>query len=478
MTSFRQDSLGIHNASMDSTRSDLSINSRNVVVAEEWTVLGKIGEGSFGEVFEVRDIRTKHHYAIKREPVKMRHPQLKHESIMYDVLAGGPGIPQCHWYGQHEEFNCIVLDLLGPSLNQLRQTVIDLPLDVVVELGCQMVSTMEHIHNCGLVFRDVKPDNFLFPASCHLPEPEMVQENSIYKYDRPTCDELFRQWGGIPKLYVVDFGLTSWWRDPNTKVPYPETKKHTKNKTGTARYASLNVHRGKTHARRDDLESLAYLLLDLVLGNLPWTGIQARNSRAGWDRMRRLKEETFMSDLCAGLPRGLLEFVEYTKHLRFAQQPDYDYMRQLLRGSLHDGEFSAPVRSPFGGHTNRRPYNLENPELEHLEADNKTRENGFLARKSNHDDVFAMDDMANALPDHANENKNGSSSSVSSFQKLLTKTRQSQKRVGWNTHKHDQLPWIPVTDWQTIEQPDSNVKPWGEDHPEASWASSAKLPWM
>ncbi|KAG0181405.1 hypothetical protein DFQ29_008372 [Apophysomyces sp. BC1021] len=95
MTSFRQDSLGIHNASMDSTRSDLSINSRNVVVAEEWTVLGKIGEGSFGEVFEVRDIRTKHHYAIKREPVKMRHPQLKHESIMYDVLAGGREWKEC-----------------------------------------------------------------------------------------------------------------------------------------------------------------------------------------------------------------------------------------------------------------------------------------------------------------------------------------------------------------------------------------------
>ncbi|OAD04023.1 Serine/Threonine kinase CK1, partial [Mucor lusitanicus CBS 277.49] len=296
--------LNIEYASFDSTRTDLSANSRDVIIAGQWVVLGRIGEGSFGEVFEAEDIDTFRRYAIKREPLKMRHPQIKHESIIYDALAGGPGIPQCHWHGQHEGFDCIVIDLLGPNVNQLKEVTQTFSIDTVVDFGCQMVTILEHIHKRGLVYRDIKPDNFLFSSKCHLPEAEM--------------------------LYIVDFGLTTWWRDPRTDKPYPEVKRNIKNKTGTARYASLNVHRGKTHARRDDIESLGYLLLDLIFGTLPWTGIQARNSRAGWDRMKQIKEDTFMADLCAGLPQGFLEFIEYARKLRFAEEPNYDLLRQFL----------------------------------------------------------------------------------------------------------------------------------------------------
>ncbi|CEI96601.1 Putative CK1/CK1 protein kinase [Rhizopus microsporus] len=130
--------LGVECASFDSIRTDLSIGSKDVIVAEQWLVLGRIGEGSFGEVFEAEDIDTGRKYAIKREPLKMRHPQIKHESIIYDVLAGGPGIPQCHWHGQHDEFDCIVIDLLGPNLNQLKEVTTKLPVDVVIDFGCQM----------------------------------------------------------------------------------------------------------------------------------------------------------------------------------------------------------------------------------------------------------------------------------------------------------------------------------------------------
>ncbi|KAI9499608.1 kinase-like domain-containing protein, partial [Zychaea mexicana] len=280
-------------------------SSRDVIVGDQWLVLSRIGEGSFGEVFEVQDIDTLRLYAIKREPLDVRSPQLKHESIMYDILAGGRGIPQCQWYGEHDDFACIVIDLLGPSLRELHEAVSFISLDVIVQLGCQMISILEHIHRRGIVYRDVKPDNFLFPSS-----------------------------SATPMLSVVDFGLATWWRNPATNKPYPQSKRRIKNKTGTARYASLNVHRGKTHSRRDDIESLGYLLLDLILGSLPWTGIQARNSKAGWDRMKELKEETLLTDLCAGLPQGFLRFIDYARGLRFSDQPDYDYLRQLMRDSL------------------------------------------------------------------------------------------------------------------------------------------------
>ncbi|KAI7876334.1 kinase-like protein [Lichtheimia hyalospora FSU 10163] len=351
-------------SSIDST---LSTNSRDVIVGDQWLVLSRIGEGSFGEVFEAEDIETHRHYAIKREPLDTPFSQLRHESIMYDVLAGGPGIPQCQWYGEHDDFACIVIDLLGSSLSQLRETVAYMNIDTVVDLGCQMVTILEHIHNQGVVYRDVKPDNFLFPSNCHLPTTTSVA----------SCADIFDT-NNIPRLSVVDFGLATWWRNPQTHKPYPQSKRRIKHKTGTARYASLNVHRGKVHARRDDLESLGYLLLDLLIGTLPWTGIQAKSSKAGWDRMRELKESTDLTELCAGLPRGLLEFVAYTRTLHFADTPDYDYLRRMLRESIGQGELAKSVpEKPLSPH-------------HHVKG-------GTMSTTATEEGVFVMDDLAHEL---------------------------------------------------------------------------------
>ncbi|KAI8377683.1 kinase-like domain-containing protein [Radiomyces spectabilis] len=518
---------GVENASLESTKTDLSLNSRDVIVGEQWLVLAKVGEGSFGEVFDAQDIGTGRHYAIKRETLKMRHPQLAHESLMYDVLAGGPGIPQCHWHGQHEEFDCIVIDLLGPNLNQLRETVSKVPVDIAVQFGCQMVSILEHIHKRGLVYRDVKPDNFLFSASCHLPEPELIETQdadgahyAYYKY--PDCETIFESWGeGVPTLHVVDFGLASWWRDPKTNKPYPELRKHIRNKTGTARYASLNVHRGKVHARRDDLESVGYLLLDLVFGSLPWTGIQAKNSKAGWDRMRHMKEDTFMADFCAGLPTGLLNYIEYTRRLRFADQPDYDYMRRLLKGCLEGGEFSEPVRSPFGGSTTSGRWDQQhhpdtgpakpnqkfaqtNRRLDPAESMTNHKRHTGRPAPDHHEDIFSMDDVKHTLPTsthafpvhheksnhlnppphHRSRPRRSSKDQGSRHSPQIARPSTSppakpgskklylQKKIGWNTHKHDQVPWNPQTEWNnvSVSQPDDpNTLHWGSSDATPQW---------
>lgn len=140
--------------------------------------------------------------------------------------------------------------------------------------------------------------------------------------------------------------MTTWWRNPKTKKPYSECKKPIKYKTGTARYASLNVHRGRTHARRDDMESLGYLLLDLLLnGELPWSGVTARTSKLGWDRLKSIKEEILLQDLCLGLPHGIMDFISYTRNLRFNDRPDYDYLKRLLIGcnATNGGPYSKLV---------------------------------------------------------------------------------------------------------------------------------------
>ncbi|CAO3577911.1 unnamed protein product [Absidia cylindrospora] len=493
----------LESASYESNCTDLSLSSRDVVVADQWVVLGKIGEGSFGEVFEVRDINTKRHYAIKRENAEIQHPQLKFENEMYDVLAGGVGIPQCHWYGQFDGFDCIVMDLLGPNLCQVRENVSCMELDIAVDLVCQMVSIVEHIHNRGVIVRDVKPDNFLFPSNCYLPEMEMVESMDehgmpLTTYKKSTCKQVFEeQWGeSYPRLYAVDFGLASYWRDPETGLAFSDTKKNSQSKTGTARYASINVHRGKSHSRRDDVESLGYILLDLLLGTLPWTGVHAKNSKVGWNRMRQLKVDTCMADLCAGLPQGVLNFVEYPRSLKFADQPDYERMRRFLKECLPGGTFSSIVKSPFGGEARSTDnYNVIQQELEELrQKQQKEQQQHYRHRQtindnrynkaSDNDDhisLFAMDDLTNQLSKAVisaptRQQRRTSTASHSSLHKPMK--RKKAKKVGWNTHKHDNAPWKPKTDWTNEEKSTENLaRSWGEDDPTimGNWVSAPSV---
>ncbi|KAI7817878.1 kinase-like domain-containing protein [Gamsiella multidivaricata] len=251
------------------------MGSSTTVIGGEYLVLGKIGEGSFGEVFRATHIASGVDYAIKREPIDVPHPQLEHEAKVYGILAGGDGIPKLRWFGKEGVYNAMVIDLLGPNLKQ--------------------ISHLRFIHSRGLVYRDVKPENFLLD----------------------------------PHLSIVDFGLASHYRDASGKhIPNRGSTKH---KVGTARYASINIHCGREHTRRDDIESVGYMLLELMIGTLPWSGISARNSRQGWAKMREIKEDIDLDELCEGLPRGFMTYIGYTRSLRFDEEPDYEYLQNLLR---------------------------------------------------------------------------------------------------------------------------------------------------
>jgi len=214
-------------------------------VGNKYRLGRKIGSGSFGDIYLGANIASGEEVAIKLECVKTKHPQLHIESKFYKMMQGGVGIPSIKWCGAEGDYNVMVMELLGPSLEDLFNFCSrKFSLKTVLLLADQMISRIEYIHSKNFIHRDVKPDNFLMGLG---------------------------KKGNL--VYIIDFGLAKKYRDARTHqhIPYRENK----NLTGTARYASINTHLGIEQSRRDDLESLGYVLMYFNLGSLPWQGLKA-----------------------------------------------------------------------------------------------------------------------------------------------------------------------------------------------------------
>ncbi|PWA66918.1 serine/threonine/dual specificity protein kinase, catalytic domain-containing protein [Artemisia annua] len=271
------------------------------IVGGKFKLGRKIGSGSFGELYLGVNLQTGEEVAIKLESVKTKHPQLHYESKVYMLLQGGTGIPNLKWFGVEGEYNIMVIDLLGPSLEDLfNYCNRKLSLKTVLMLADQLINRVEYMHARGFLHRDIKPDNFLMGLG--------RKANQVY---------------------VIDFGLAKKYRDLQTHkhIPYRENK----NLTGTARYASVNTHLGVEQSRRDDLESLGYVLMYFLRGSLPWQGLRAGNKKQKYDKISEKKMLTPIEVLCKSYPSEFTSYFHYCRSLRFEDKPDYSYLKRLFR---------------------------------------------------------------------------------------------------------------------------------------------------
>ncbi|KAL9983527.1 hypothetical protein ACROYT_G005713 [Oculina patagonica] len=271
------------------------------IVGGKYKLLRKIGSGSFGDIYQGLNITNGEEVAVKLESQKARHPQLLYESKLYKILQGGIGIPKFRWFGQERDYNVLVMDLLGPSLEDLFNFCSrKFTMKTVLMLADQMIGRIEYFHNKNFIHRDIKPDNFLMGIS-------------------KNCN----------KLYIIDFGLAKKFRDSRTKMHI--TYREDKNLTGTARYASINAHLGIEQSRRDDMESLGYVLMYFIRSSLPWQGLKAATKKQKYERISEKKMSTPVEVLCKGYPAEFAMYLNYCRGLRFDEAPDYMYLRQLYR---------------------------------------------------------------------------------------------------------------------------------------------------
>ena len=283
------------------------------ILFKKYLVIKKIDEGSFGSIYLSQNIQTKEKVAIKIENRKTENPLLEREAYILFYLRG-PGLPEIKTFGKTKDLFILIQNLLGPSLaNLLDKHSIVFTIKDICMLSIQMIERLEYIHLKNYIHRDIKPHNFLMG----IDDPDI--------------------------LYLIDFGLSKKYRSKKGKhIKFSINN----NITGTPRYCSINGLRGAEQSRRDDLESLFYVIIYFFRGNLPWQNLKIKSRQERFNRINYLKKNISYKILCKNLPQELYNFGTYIKHLKFEEDPDYNFLRNCFDSILkkinekNDNKFS------------------------------------------------------------------------------------------------------------------------------------------
>lgn len=282
--------------------------SLSVIGSGRYQVGRRIGSGSFGNVYAGTDIETGEQVAVKSEASFTKQTNLLSEARIYKSLAGRRGFASIRHCGMEARHNVLVTDLLGASLDSLLSlNGRSFSLKTCLMLGDQLLERLEALHELGYVHRDLKPQNILMGRGegAHMP-------------------------------HLIDFGLSKRFQNAENMrhIEYRENKAV----VGTPSFASTGAMKGCEQGRRDDLESLGYVLVFLLRGSLPWQGVTTATTRARYQMMLQMKMSTPVEELCGGLEgqETLREYFAYCRGLAFQECPDYTYLRRLFKDLLLD----------------------------------------------------------------------------------------------------------------------------------------------
>lgn len=261
----------------------------------------KLGAGCFGEVWRGKDTASGEQVAVKFEDMSGHALQLEHEVEILQLLAKPTqvqGFAECKYWGHEGKYQCMVMDLLGKSLeDKLHSRGGKFTVATTVLVADQVLRRIEYLHSKGIIHRDIKPENFMF-----------------------GCKDK------VHHLYLIDFGLSKKYYENKHSVMRMKLSL-----TGTARYASINAHKGVEQSRRDDLEAIGHMLFYFLRGSLPWSGLEAKTQEEKYRKIRETKEKVPLEELCAGFPESFQTYLRTCRDMEFKERPKYNDLRQLFR---------------------------------------------------------------------------------------------------------------------------------------------------
>ena len=259
-------------------------------VANKYKLISPITSGAFGQLYKGENVRTKELVAIKIESKECIKQMLKYETQIYQYLGNCEGIPQIKWFGSDTRHNYMVITLLGDSLTAIKEQIsTPLSLTQTLSISIKMIERVKQMHNKGLIHRDIKPDNFLYGLG--------KKSN---------------------QLHIIDFGFTKRYMKSDN-ITHIDIKQD-KTIIGTPKFVSINMHEGIEPSRRDDLESIGYIMLYLmdlhISDNTDYytfkLGIEENNT----------------------IPLIIKQYLRYCRNLWFEATPDYNYIIQLLQNEI------------------------------------------------------------------------------------------------------------------------------------------------
>ena len=289
-------------------------------INDNYTILlnKKLGSGSFGQIYQCLNTKTNEILACKIESINELKPQLYHESKILLLMKNCTGFPTCYDFILTDQDKILIMDYLGPNLDTIMNK---LPSDNNIKkfttktslmIMIQAIERLKSLHEKGIIHRDIKPENFVIG---------------------PKNKERI--------IYLIDFGLSK--KISNDKIL--PTIKADRNIIGTMRYISMNTHQGYEQGRRDDLESLFYIIIYFIKGELPWQNIKCKTRAEKYNKIFEIKKKvTEDGELVEDLPIEMKKILEYILGLNFAERPNYLMMKNAIELILNKLNYSNDLQ--------------------------------------------------------------------------------------------------------------------------------------
>ena len=308
-----------------------------------------IGSGSFGQVLYGKHKNTDLEVAVKVISSDTSAETIKKEINFSKQLQKINGFPTIYYTCVYDKKNIIVESLLGPSLDKLfKYCGRQFPLKTVCLIGKEMVKRLENMHEKGILHRDLKPNNLTW-GNYNSSYNNISNNNSIINNKYNKLD--------INTIFLIDFGLSCYYLESGIGSKHYKIKNNL-SFVGTLRYASLNSHKGIRQSRRDDLESMIYILIYFLKGKLPWQDVKAKQKEERHKLITEIKSKVTIESLCENTPKEFAELLTYVKNLEFEETPLYtkfyaffhNLIEKIDKDTIQEKNFSyiwvSPIPNP------------------------------------------------------------------------------------------------------------------------------------